>query len=1131
MSKALLIKSYTNITTGTQGQWNSLDSAPSYIQGIKTGKILQGLTADKLGALISGVPTPWARAKLFKFALQTLSSPDPNINISGLQQFYELLYGEWKGLLAVIALFPDRVSFSNPVEMNVKGDDYDIASAFGRMLFEDKDLWSNQDVLAKKPDAQPYIQLIYYRGHLVGGTSPLTGVFTGVSYTKLDDDASDINWYRNGKFEDPTRFMTPEQLQKVYLFVKNMNRNLEDFEKKINSQRNDKPKVDIGGFKQMSRKWETDMFTKGGGSLRDKGPIAKYGNLESPFSLLFDSDVPVYLKPDFTFTYTNGEDYQQIGDIQSLLSDDKYVVGFIENANARPKLSDGPVYYLKVRDLRDGSVSYFSLPLSERGIDIFKNGMSGLLGYSQGDNNTLLTGTITDAGQLAVTLVVEIDGQKVTLNTREYEISWLEGLGKVIMWPNFVSEKWNRYYLYSEYTADSQWQFQPMFKCQGEYIKNVNGHFLTADYQPGPDEEKKVDVKKLVTYPAGQGEELPKYNIIGADKPLAGLSVSVKDTGKDVHAGYLIFRPQVIEDRTNLDIKGTAVVGIDFGSNNTCVYYNENDKGAQPVRFDNYRTVLVGKENNDIRATALNDELLFFSNYPSDNGQIKSWLHEHDSRYNCYNESEEIAGGVPVNRPNVDVKAMDQYEIKTQAGILHYNMKWLDNEKGLQKKRAFLKSIWLEVCAFLYTNKIRPEELSWSYPGSMMEADRTELEKIFEELCKLTPIAIGRKPILSSDNGVLTTEAEAVCSYALSQDFGLNKDNMFLGIDVGGSTSDILLLAKDPNNGNKSSLYRESSVRMAAGVFFGAIIKSETFRQALVSFHEGRRTNVFVANIKDILAEPSKAPYYLNSIFDQLKTSDDYEEFYSSIDTNAKFVFTIPAYVTGLLLFYSGMLIGKAIRTEHLDHIRRIDVLSFGKGGRLFHWLRSSAGRRATNEYYAGCLNAGISLVADRYLEVKYRDEIEVDNKAEVAKGLVDPKELLKKQQNSDSDICGETGVKYIMSDGTPKDLHTEDELSGDYFANETNNFDFSEVTNFEEFMNIFIDFVSHKTRLYPQADSLREDLNDLPNRITSYICNNDDEYRKARKTQGDGFHYHQPIIIAEGACFLDILIKRVFNQ
>ena len=141
MSKALLIKSYTNITTGTQGQWNELNMASSYIQGIETGKILEGLTADKLGALISGVPTPWARAKLFKFALQTLATPDPNIDISGLQQFYELLYGEWKGLLAVIALFPDRIRFSMPVIMNVKGGEYDIAAAFGRMLFDDSDVY------------------------------------------------------------------------------------------------------------------------------------------------------------------------------------------------------------------------------------------------------------------------------------------------------------------------------------------------------------------------------------------------------------------------------------------------------------------------------------------------------------------------------------------------------------------------------------------------------------------------------------------------------------------------------------------------------------------------------------------------------------------------------------------------------------------------------------------------------------------------------------------------------------------------------------------------------------------------------------------------------------------------------
>ena len=127
--------------------------ASSYIQGIQTGKILEDVSADKIAALISGVPTPWARAKLFKFALGTLANPDPAISNSGLTQFYEMLHGEWRGLLALMALYSDRIRISKPVVMNAKGGDYEIASAFGSMLFNDKDIWSNQDVLAKDPDA------------------------------------------------------------------------------------------------------------------------------------------------------------------------------------------------------------------------------------------------------------------------------------------------------------------------------------------------------------------------------------------------------------------------------------------------------------------------------------------------------------------------------------------------------------------------------------------------------------------------------------------------------------------------------------------------------------------------------------------------------------------------------------------------------------------------------------------------------------------------------------------------------------------------------------------------------------------------------------------------------------------
>ena len=1131
MSKALLIKSYTTLTTGTQGKWNDLNMASSYIQGIQTGKILEDVSADKIAALISGVPTPWARAKLFKFALGTLANHESAISNSGLTQFYEMLHGEWRGLIALMALYSGRIRVSKPVTMNSKGGDYDIASAFGRMLFNDKDIWSDQDALAKDPDAQPYIHLLYYNYQLIGGTSPLTGVFTGVNYSNLDG-MSDISWYRNGKLEDPMPYLSPDQLQKLYLFVKNMNGNLDAFEAKVKQFRQNDQKFNIDGFKKMSRDWEKEIL-RSRSDLRDKGPIPTYGALSCPFNILFNSNVPVYLKlSDYTFTYRKvDEEYIEIGDIQSLLSSDGYVLGWAEDANQRQKRSDAPVYYLQVKDLHSGSTFYFTIPLSEMGIDIFKNRLGQLLGYNAGGNSSI-SASISEKGDvLSVAMVVEIDGEKVTLNTHEYQIDWMEDMGRVIMWPNFVSDKWNKYYLYTEFTSDAKNKFQPIFKFDGNILRDGNRNFFTPLYEAAPNEELAVYIKKLIKYPAGQSEDLPKYNIIAADKPFEGLIATVQKGGHDERAGYLMLRHSVVKDLTSVDMNSTAIVGIDFGSNNTCVYYNANDRGAMPIQFENNRAVLVGNENDDKKANAGNDELLFFTNYPAENGQLKSWLHEHDSRCTEYMQSEEVAGGVPVNRPNVVVREMDEFEIKTQAGTLHYNMKWLDNEKGLEKKRAYLKSIWLQACAFLYKNRICPGNISWSHPGSMMESDVTEYVNIFGDLIKIYPITTGRKPTINEDN---PTEAEAVCSYALSQDFGLSNNNLFLGIDVGGSTSDILLLGKDPSNGNKFTLFRESSVRLAAGVFFDAVIKSETFRQALVNFHESNQKSVFVSNIRDVLTEANKAPYYLNNIFDQLKTIEEYDSFYDIINRDAKFVFTIPAYVTGLLLYYSGMLIGKTIKDNGLTNIDRVDILSFGKGGRIFHWLRNSAGNRATREYYSNCLNAGVHCVTDVELTVKYRDEIEVDNKAEVAKGLCDPKDVVKKQKVDDRDICGEIGVKYLIPGGSMKTLSVEDELTGDYFSDDMGNFDFSGITNFEAFMNIFIEFVSQKTKLYAKADSeLRDDLSDLPTRIASFICNNDREYKKAKEKAktGGGFHYHQPIIIAEGICFLSTLIRKAFNQ
>ena len=94
------------------------------------------------------------------------------------------------------------------------------------------------------------------------------------------------------------------------------------------------------------------------------------------------------------------------------------------------------------------------------------------------------------------------------------------------------------------------------------------------------------------------------------------------------------------------------------------------------------------------------------------------------------------------------------------------------------------------------------------------------------------------------------------------------------------------------------------------------------------------------------------------------------------------------------------------------------------------------------------------------------------------------------------------------------------------------NNFNFGQAVNLEKFMTIFIDFVSHKTNLYRDAENmLLSDIADVPSRIANNIINNDEEYKKAIRNNANGFHYHQPIIMAEALCMLDNLIKKVFDR
>jgi len=1162
MAIAKLIRSNIGRSSNPAGKWHIHNQIKPFILGIETGKIDMSQVSS---ALISSVPTPWARPKLFWFAFDYLQRQDANIQTSGLIDFYKVMVKEWKGLIALIALYPDRVSFSEPVYMNpLSKKTFELSSAFGRMLMEDTDLWTNQQGKQSNPDEKPFIQLLRYNNQVIGGTSPFTIVFTGVDYANLKD-AGDISWYREGKFEDPTSYLDRDKFQKLYLFLKNVNENFFEFENSLNIERENN-KVNLSGLKNFLRGWQHDIESSETG-LEENGTVAKYVNLNMPYKALLASEQKVYQRKDGTLTFirpAGSELKVEINDLQTLLKDDKKILGWCESGNRNNPLSKAAVYLLRVIDSaepnEEDQFKYFALPLSMYGIRMLNKDLGTLL--SQKNRNFNISGRINEHRNLIVDLTIEIDGRPQKLNSKEYKIEWVTQNNKVIMWPDFVSDNWDAYYLYSEFPSNVQGvKYVPFFKeCQkkdetGTLIdtqsfitlkRNIGKGIKESTIFSNSDEQDKADsgllITELITYPVGHvSQDAHKYEIIKSNKPIAGLEIRDESSGTTQILGYLIVKnpnddtmgKRMIVDLTAENITNQAIVGIDFGSNNSCVHYKTGNGGVKPILFKNRRLALVGidNENNGI---AERDELLFFSNESTTNGQVKSWLHEHDWNYVGPNKDKEIAGGVPVNEKNILVKEMDKLTITTQAGILHYNMKWLSDSLGLSKKTAYLKALWLCVCADLYAEKCIPVELRWSFPGSMSSTDCTQYTTIYNfQLPETTPILNPQtypKTRIKPKNIAEQTEAEAVCKFALSQNYGLNSNNLFFGIDVGGSTSDILILAQDINNENEAKLFKQSSVRIAAGVFFDAITNSPSFRKAIFDYHQQQK-RIKVENIREIQSAGHKAPFYLNNVFDQLK-EDDFALFYTYIGKEASFVFALPAYVTGLLLFYGGKLIAKTIKDYNLSTIREIHLLPFGKGGRLFHWLQTFPGSSMTNLYFETCFRAGFGEGAEAY-SFRYRNDIMTDNKSEVSKGLaVENKLIYDSKIRFESDIFAEKNIKYLQ-DGQYIDFNENDIVSNEYFEN-VRKFVFPDrVENFEKFLRIFIDFIGHKTGLVRNITSLENRSKELTELLGSFI-QNDPEYIKAGKDKliTSRFEYRFPIFIAEGLCYLEkVLIPEIFKS
>ena len=87
--------------------WDIVPQPSELIDNIKTGAVSDKESdISKLGTVISGMPSIFARANMFPIAFQKAKIPNPDNK--GLIKFYESLISEWRGLIACLALNSEK---------------------------------------------------------------------------------------------------------------------------------------------------------------------------------------------------------------------------------------------------------------------------------------------------------------------------------------------------------------------------------------------------------------------------------------------------------------------------------------------------------------------------------------------------------------------------------------------------------------------------------------------------------------------------------------------------------------------------------------------------------------------------------------------------------------------------------------------------------------------------------------------------------------------------------------------------------------------------------------------------------------------------------------------------------------
>lgn len=816
--KALTIKVHPKTELqGVQFAWDKIPQLEVFTRNIIIPEIAveqDGGTAINIGTLVSGIPTVFARAALFGHALNNII--DQEAAASGLMLFYKSLVSEWKGFISCIALnYKDievnRVPlvYSDGKKIGETENIYEPTGAFGNSLFERQPLWCDQS-LSDNAEKVPFIDVISFKGSVVGGTSPDCFLFTSVSYA-IKGKYPFIN-VQNGRFVDPLKSdLRPEELNKIYGYARHILDNIQQFSQHFSNLPADiRPSYE--NISACLQDWIKDMekyqAQRNYSRLNNQTPPEVGSLFAQPFSKLFNYSTLLFGSEGIITQVANSE-LSIPFDPKDLLLPDATEIAQIdfgkEGAETKNFLANKPILLLgaDTKGLAN-SYAYFALPLTPLALNVFGANLDALTGLSPNSNvrsriSAIYDPNDKDGEKLIVHLKLFTDTGNEIIKQVVYKVTQESVMGKdILMWPNFISKQWNRYFLYSEIPHnDAKFQATP-------FIGNVNDEFFRIA----------LDEKGIPFYLAekGRASSIPgmkvqlhvasnnavadnkyKYEIYESNQPFKG----IKFAHAGIDCGFGIIRYKSYSDdpafpRNMLNTTRTlypAFLGVDFGSTNSSIaYYSDSEKTIrEDLKLKSKRISLLSTDlkNNDERP-AVEDEIFFFQNDEILSNSIKSVLTIHDPR-RIVNEkgsqsdfllAQAVKGGFPCFEKNLPIdSALDNRYFLTYNRVgkaeLVYNMKWSSQSIDKSYKTAYLSTLMLHVYAELFEENHEPHTLKWSYPSSMGKALLSEYRAIWDSLIGISPISNGvtLKTYPPSDLGTID-DAQGNTTWSAGSDAG-----------------------------------------------------------------------------------------------------------------------------------------------------------------------------------------------------------------------------------------------------------------------------------------------------------------------------------------------------------------------